>query len=785
MTSLLGALAFGCGGGSGNDDAGGMVGDGGGGMGTDAGMTGTDAGPGVDGGPGTDAGGTDGGRPEPSCTDGEQNGSEADVDCGGAICDPCADGLMCTSGMDCVSGSCSVDCGGGACTPGVCLAPSCTDMVQNQDETDVDCGGATCDGCPDGQGCALGTDCVSGVCDPSMLVCVAAGCADGARNGDESDVDCGGSCGPCGVGLACGGDADCASGYCDPSSSTCATPTCTDTVQNQDETDVDCGGATCPGCSDGGTCTAGTDCLSGVCDAATMLCATPSCSDGVLNAAETGIDCGGGTCPACTTGGGCATGSDCASGVCDAASMTCAAASCMDGVMNGAETGVDCGGGCAGCPDGGMCTTGTDCASRVCMGTMCVSPTCTDGVRNGAETGVDCGGGTCPTCTAGGGCSGPSDCTSGVCDPTTMTCSSAGCMDGVRNGAETGVDCGGGTCPGCPDGGPCGTGADCASGSCDPTTMTCDMPTCTDLRRNGAETDIDCGGGTCPACSPGEDCLMGRDCSSGICGGGSMTCNAPTCSDGVLNGTETDIDCGGGTCSPCDPGDICRRASDCSSGVCDGTRHCAAPTCSDGVQNGGETGVDCGGPCTPCTAISCAELLARAPSTPSGRYMIDPDGTGPTAAFSAYCDMTNFGGGWTNLDFTANRVYLRGSDFVQCRGGLTQTATSVTCSLPYFNDDINQPMYHYLCNGTDMSAQYILDHMAPLIGHRTSMTLGGFTGLSQRHTGSSADPTSTGDNEYCYVSSGIVRWDNAACSPYNSSGNGNCIPLFFTISLSS
>ena len=147
VTSLLGALAFGCGGGSGNDDAGGMVGDGGGGMGTDAGMTGTDAGPGVDGGPGTDAGGTDGGRPEPSCTDGEQNGSEADVDCGGAICDPCADGLMCTSGMDCVSGSCSVDCGGGACTPGVCLAPSCTDMVQNQDETDVDCGGATCPGC--------------------------------------------------------------------------------------------------------------------------------------------------------------------------------------------------------------------------------------------------------------------------------------------------------------------------------------------------------------------------------------------------------------------------------------------------------------------------------------------------------------------------------------------------------------------------------------------------------------------------------------------------------------
>ena len=42
-------------------------------------------------------------------------------------------------------------------------------------------------------------------------------------------------------------------------------------------------------------------------------------------------------------------------------------------------------------------------------------PTCSDGVKNGAETGVDCGGGTCPTCGTGGGCGSGSDCTSGVC----------------------------------------------------------------------------------------------------------------------------------------------------------------------------------------------------------------------------------------------------------------------------------------------------------------------------------------------------------------------------------
>jgi hypothetical protein len=46
----------------------------------------------------------------------------------------------------------------------------------------------------------------------------------------------------------------------------------------------------------------------------------------------------------------------------------------------------------------------------------------------------------------------------------------------------------------------------------------------------------------------------------------------PTCTDGVMNGSETGVDCGGPDCAPC------------------------LPTCSDGEMNGSETGVDCGGP---------------------------------------------------------------------------------------------------------------------------------------------------------------------------------------------
>lgn len=52
------------------------------------------------------------------------------------------------------------------------------------------------------------------------------------------------------------------------------------------------------------------------------------------------------------------------------------------------------------------------------------APTCWDGVQNGDETGVDCGG-SCPD----------------ACGPT--------CSDGIQNGDETGVDCGGSSCPPC------------------------------------------------------------------------------------------------------------------------------------------------------------------------------------------------------------------------------------------------------------------------------------------------------------------------------------------------
>jgi len=74
---------------------------------------------------------------------------------------------------------------------------------------------------------------------------------------------------------------------------------------------------------------------------------TGTCTDGIQNGDETGIDTGG----RCGGGGGGGT--------------------CTDGIQNGDETGIDTGGRCGGGGGGG---------------------TCTDGIQNGDETGIDTGG---------------------------------------------------------------------------------------------------------------------------------------------------------------------------------------------------------------------------------------------------------------------------------------------------------------------------------------------------------------------------------------------------------
>jgi hypothetical protein len=96
---------------------------------------------------------------KPTCLDGQKNGNELGVDCGGDCVNPCP---SCENNKQDRDES-GVDCGG-LCLP----CRTCGDGIKNGEETDVDCGGS---------------------CAPCNAL---AKCDDGTKNGDEEGIDCGG-----------------------------------------------------------------------------------------------------------------------------------------------------------------------------------------------------------------------------------------------------------------------------------------------------------------------------------------------------------------------------------------------------------------------------------------------------------------------------------------------------------------------------------------------------------------------------------------------------------------
>jgi hypothetical protein len=193
----------------------------------------------------------------------------------------------------------------------------------------------------------------------------------------------------------------------------------------------------------------------------------------------------------------------------------------------------------------------------------------------------------------------------------------AACTDGGK------VCDGANTCVGCLGKAQCGVGEACLD-------TQCISITCLDLSLDGSETDIDCGGPACNPCGTGKSCLLGSDCGSHVC---VTTCQAPSCSDGAKNGPETDVDCGGGCPTLCPLGQGCSTDGDCLGGGCD--KGACLPTCKDQVMDGGETDVDCGGSCggcavgkgcgsgADCASGNCAGDVCAAPDPTCSNGMLD------------------------------------------------------------------------------------------------------------------------------------------------------------------
>jgi hypothetical protein len=210
-------------------------------------------------------------------------------------------------------------------------------------------------------------------------------------------------------------------------------------------------------------------------------------------------------------------------------------------------------------------------------------------------------------------------CQSGVCDPTTQLCvglavgqscwASFVCQSGLCDPTTQ-------VCLGGQGGARCKLGSDCLTGVCLANGYCSATATCFDGVQNGTETGKDCGGSCAQRCAVGAGCASGHDCVTGVCAAASGLCVAPSCADGVLNGGETDTDCGG-PCPGCGDGKKCTTVADCQgNGAGNGTENpvCSATTagaqaycrqstrCTNGLWDSaaGETDVDCGGPCKPC-----------------------------------------------------------------------------------------------------------------------------------------------------------------------------------------
>ncbi len=232
-------------------------------------------------------------------------------------------------------------------------------------------------------------------------------------------------------------------------------------------------------------------------------------------------------------------------------------------------------------------------------------------------------------------------------------CSST-CSDGLQNGDETGVDCGG------PD--------------CDP------CPTCSDMTMNGNETGVDCGGPDCPACQGCTDSNAHNYDPIATVDDGSCE----TCSDMVQNGDETNIDCGGAKCDPCVVGcisDVNAYNYNASSNVI-----VTCETCSDLIQNGDEEGVDCGGSYPGCVACPCLEVFASNYNMP-GPCVYDCDASSTSLITDSNANSTIKSGANTMSTDDMNAVdvdmngpfYWRARQSIELNGGFTiQAGSSLT-----------------------------------------------------------------------------------------------------------
>ena len=204
------------------------------------------------------------------------------------------------------------------------------------------------------------------------------------------------------------------------------------------------------------------------------------------------------------------------------------------------------------------------------------------------------------------------------------------------------------------------------------------VPSCSDGIKDGNETDVDCGG-SCAPCANQKDCTIAGDCQSGDCK--NLVCVACAGDTDCATGAFCDPSNDGGSCSPrkaqgvaCTGSSQCASAS-CARGVCCDTA-CAGlcQACSNAVKGAGADGL-CGnvgagndslGQCVDQGAASCG---TDGECDGNGACQIYASGT---VCLAAYC---------STLTKDPSRAFSAST----CDGMGTCTVGLLTACLPYVN----------------------------------------------------------------------------------------------------
>jgi hypothetical protein len=322
----------------------------------------------------------------------------------------------------------------------------------------------------------------------------------------------------------------------------------------------------------------GNQCTGDICTNGTP--SNPNVSQGAACNQNNGTQCNGmGACVQCITAANCGTATDCRSFACNGG--MCQTNDVMQGTPVPNQTAGDCkvvqcngiGGTETVNANSDVPVDGNQCTGDVCMNGMPSNPNLNAGTACSQMGGTQCNGmGSCVQCVVAADCGVATECRSFTC--ATGMCQQNNTNVGTPTSVQTGGDCRRNECDGSGnivnaifdsdvpvDGNQC-TADVCTTG----TPSNPSEPINTPCSQNGGQR--------CDGITTCVECNTGNQCASLVCL--NNACQTATCSDLVKNGSESDVDCGGPTCGTCANGKTCNVNGDCASGNCSGGI-CAPP----------------------------------------------------------------------------------------------------------------------------------------------------------------------------------------------------------------